>query len=1253
MSDPGNTSVLEQQMTLFNLVRNSGNHGKQAFLERVFELRNHPEFHKILIYANDLFEPQPVTGQNVKTIVYNTSNKGINWKWIDTKLLIYDVLAAVKIKLPTGNSENIKKVEDAIKGIIGENYTMGSINSVNLENTSWVRVTATATNFLTRFTGSAALREIDFEVSEERYYQVAEKIVQKCENDISFIFDQSGNVKVNNLINMCREIMPVRISKKTIPIIGGSGLTVADIISLLYPLKNDYFGNYASNVFEHNQLYAGLQIWGYISTFTNFMFETSLNFQLPQSYGKATLWTVKNFIQTAIKIYQFSKLSDFLPIFKDKQDLKNLLEQIHAWFLWLRSSEANSSGTQGGNGDASSLLTYIQNFKPKEKSEVLGKLFNDTLANTGQSDINIAGLEKLEDDIMDITQGGWNHSFSEMFMIVSAQFLLEYIQWQDSWVAFNEIFFGVSLLPSEVYYDIKKGEIGILRNFAKDVYTKLENLENIDKSNLKDKFSSFNRIETDLLRLFEFINIAEIGNLSGIKQLIKDIVNAPEYQMLSGQTTQIPKGIQLIQQNPIIGAYLIRFYGVTYQDTMSFINEIDGKLQSNKKIETGLQIIHRLFTAGKRVKTFEKDSSTHGPLGAISHYRNPIGALYSLVNLKVIQNQNGGNIFMLEGLSTASQSLIGSDSSDGGEITLSNMVSFANPTPTRVQIFLELIIPLLQNKLIVSTLASFLPVIAQILSARGFTSPWITRFENVNILHNAAISAGISGIGLFAGMFLEHKTKCTITSNLPLCLSNNFDYLRRLALKYLTSTNSEADDFKQQREDVRDLEKNSIPYGGTVEYLINNIEFIEAMGISPRNVLKKSSSNRLRNLYDIVDFLQKHNLGDNTTLTLRQIIKDGGSTQTNDVHINVQLLFQAQGIDFYPTPNLQVYRNNHQMAVRIYFKSPNYITIHYKNKFEFEILHLNNIFTLKMGYKIVNDVEIEGSILKPLIEMNDVTKYITGEGEYIMKKSWIVWLRALWEQYYAINPIGDATLPIISLSDLRCNPLTYNSVTGAFHVSTQKYVIDFLPPLNFNNSDISAENRDEFNEYESEYNATILKNLGITPYTVLEIDFKESKTTEILQYLFGYYYTGFLKFKAVDNISDLRITAEMFEYVRTLFFILASRVQEDIKVKRFLYINTDWIADNIQNYILSKNVFNEDVLSINSIARKLIDTIPVQYKALIYYCNEIVRVFNGQEGQKGIEIPFNLFIERFVEVDPVVTASLRARFMAKYHPATD
>ena len=1249
MSDPGKTSVLEQQMTLFNLVRDSGNHGKQAFLERVFELRNHSEFHKILTYANDLFEPQRVTGQNVKTIVHNTSNKGINWKWIDTKLLIYDVLAAVKIKFPTGNLEKRRKAHDAIKGIIGDNYTTQTINSVNLENTSWVRVTATATNFLTRFTGSAALREIDFEVSEERYYRVAEKIVQKCENDISFIFDQSGNVKVNNLINMCREIMPVRISKKTIPIIGGSGLTVADIISLLYPQKNDYFGNYASNVFEHNQLYAGLQIWGYISTFTNVMFETSLNFQLPQSYGKATLWTVKNFIQTAIKIYQFSKLSDFLPIFKDKQDLKNLLEQIHAWFLWLRSGEANSSGTQGGNGDASSLLTYIQNFKPKEKSEVLGKLFNDTLANTGQSEINIAGLKKLEDDIMDITRGAWNQSFSEMFMIVSAQFLLEYIQWQDSLVAFNEILFGVSLLPSEVYYDIKKGEIGILRNFAKDVYTKLENLENIDIGNLKDKFSSFNRIETDLLRLFESINIAEIGNLSDIKQLIKDIVNGTEYREVGGSMTQIPKGIQLIQQNPIIGAYLIRFYEVTYQDTKSFINKINEELQSNKKIETGLQIIHRLFTAGKRVKTFEKDSSTHGLFGVIPHYRNYIRALYSVVNLKVIQNQNGGNIFMLERLPTASQSLIGSVSSDAEGITLSNSVSFANPTPTRFQLFLQLIIPLLQNKLVVSTL-SFLPYIAQILSARGFTSPWITKFENVNTLPNAAI---FTGIGLLAVNLFEHKTKCTITSDLPLCLSINFDNLRRLALESLTKSNSEADDFKQEKKYVRDLETDSMPYGGTVKYLINNFVFIEAMGILPSNVLKKSSPNPLRNLYEILDFLQKHNLGDIRKLTLKQIIEAGGSTQTKEVYIDVQLLFQAQGIDFYPTPNQQVYRNNHQMAVRIYFKSPNYITIHYKNKFEFEILHLNNIFTLKMGYKIVNDVKIEGSILKPLIEMNDKTKYITGEGEYIMKKSWIVWLRALWEQYYAINPIGDATLPIISLSDLRCNPLTYNPVTGAFHVSTQDHVIKYLPPLNFNNSDISAENRDEFNEYESKYNATILKNLGITPYTVLEINFKESKTTEILQYLFGYYYTGFLKFKAIGNISDLRITAEMFEYVRTLFFILASRVQKNIKVNRFLHINTDWIADNIQNYILPKNVFNEDVLSINSIARKLIDTIPVQYKALIYYCNEIVRVFNGQEGQKGIEIPFNLFIERFVEVDPVVTASWRARFMAKYHPATD
>lgn len=182
----------------------------------------------------------------------------------------------------------------------------------------------------------------------------------------------------------------------------------------------------------------------------------------------------------------------------------------------------------------------------------------------------------------------------------------------------------------------------------------------------------------------------------------------------------------------------------------------------------------------------------------------------------------------------------------------------------------------------------------------------------------------------------------------------------------------------------------------------------------------------------------------------------------------------------------------------------------------------------------------------------------------------------------------------------------------------------------------------------------------LSPWTYLKIPFGESQARNVLEFLFNIAYVEYFKLNRAGTLGDYKpdIEAKDFKYIREFFLILACNVDE-IKFRRNFYkmvkkpTPPHWAFEYPGNQIFTTEYVAQLLLKEVEKSNNL---------HLHHWLNETLTNFRNLSGDSGdtgdrMVKAWEYFLKHGIQItnsEPAASvSSLRARFMAKYHPATD
>lgn len=228
----------------------------------------------------------------------------------------------------------------------------------------------------------------------------------------------------------------------------------------------------------------------------------------------------------------------------------------------------------------------------------------------------------------------------------------------------------------------------------------------------------------------------------------------------------------------------------------------------------------------------------------------------------------------------------------------------------------------------------------------------------------------------------------------------------------------------------------------------------------------------------------------------------------------------------------------------------------------------------------------------------------------------------------------------VPLSKLKFDSITFNKNTRYYIYQLGSPICEHLPKMWIGKDDFIS--------------LPFLHKDFFLAWRYLKISFKPSQARNVLEFLFNIAYVEYFKLNRVGTLGNYKrdIEAKDFEYIRAFFLILASEVDTDEFHKRF----TD-----TQNLALSE--MGQRALTTEYVAQRLLKEVEKSNNLhLHHWLNETLTNFrnssrdSGDTGDRMVKA-WEYFLKHGIQItnsEPAASvSSLRARFMAKYHPATD
>jgi hypothetical protein len=221
----------------------------------------------------------------------------------------------------------------------------------------------------------------------------------------------------------------------------------------------------------------------------------------------------------------------------------------------------------------------------------------------------------------------------------------------------------------------------------------------------------------------------------------------------------------------------------------------------------------------------------------------------------------------------------------------------------------------------------------------------------------------------------------------------------------------------------------------------------------------------------------------------------------------------------------------------------------------------------------------------------------------------------------------------VPLSKLKFDSITFNKNTQYYIYQLGSPICELLPKI-------------WIGEYD--FFRTTRRKEFFLAWRYLKISFKPSQARNVLEFLFNIAYVEYFKLNRVGTLGNYKrgIKTKDFEYIRAFFLILASEVDTDAFHKTFTDKRKLALSEMGQRYVaqlLLKEVEKSNNLHLH------------------HWLNETLTHFLGlredtSEGDRMVTA-WEYFLQhamRITDSEPAASvSSLRARFMAKYHPATD
>jgi hypothetical protein len=512
------------------------------------------------------------------------------------------------------------------------------------------------------------------------------------------------------------------------------------------------------------------------------------------------------------------------------------------------------------------------------------------------------------------------------------------------------------------------------------------------------------------------------------------------------------------------------------------------------------------------------------------------------------------------------------------------------------------------------------------------------------------------GIGSVTGsvlrLGLEFGLGIIIPPNEVYCMNTYLPYLKALIPPNFSNESIVTSGEMKFIEAKKNGENDFYVLGTKVTWYLNGIEFdkwIHSTSDTGNHLIGPHSKFTKRDkIYKFLNFCHNNfNLNLNDMLNVTRSTSDG-ETSVKQIRVLAFLKYFDEKY-FFPTGITRWDSENKKLWNPITESNNIYIAtfIEYPYTFGFRILTSEFSLDYEMGDH-TNTAETN-QMASFIIKKNGDPVNVLYQPQYMLK--WISpgFLQTYWGNFVQTNSEMN---PEVLVRDMIFYRKNLNTVTKNYVEQRPSLIREHLPPLWIG--------RDEFQPFspvKAEGEKTDWPQL--LPWYYLKISFEPSRATNVIEFLFSIAYVEYFKLNNAgidENTYKRDIEATDFEHIRAFFLILACEVDQD-EVR--LHFNS---VVQIP-YLSYKRVYpKNETITKKYIAKKLLKAVETSNNLhLHHWLNETLTHFLGlgdgmSEGVRMVTA-WEYFLKHAMQITdsgPAASvSSLRARFMAKYHPATD